>query len=79
MCIMCNLAFVEAFRNFLFPSRRQILKSAAAMTTSAMVCETIGPGVALAETALFPRYARLTRPEKVAAGHNIPSEGDHYP
>jgi predicted amidohydrolase YtcJ len=39
MCVMCNPAFAEAFRNYAFPSRRQILKSAAAATASAFVCE----------------------------------------
>ena len=26
MCVMCNPAFAEAFRNYTFPSRRQMLK-----------------------------------------------------
>ena len=53
MCIMCDPAFADAFRNFSFPSRRQILKSAAAMTATAMVCEAVKPATALAETASF--------------------------
>lgn len=39
MCVVCNPAFAEAFRNYAFPSRRQILKSAAVATASAFVCE----------------------------------------
>ncbi|MBD9652869.1 amidohydrolase (plasmid) [Ensifer sp. PDNC004] len=39
MCVMCNPAFAEAFRNYNFPSRRQILKLAAVTTASAFVCE----------------------------------------
>lgn len=51
MCIMCNPAFAEAFRSSTFPSRRQMLKSAAAVTTGALVCEATGSGTALAEQA----------------------------
>jgi hypothetical protein len=51
MCIMCNPAFAEAFRNSAFPSRRQMLKSAAAGTAGAFVCEAAGSGTAQAERA----------------------------
>ena len=50
MCVMCNPAFAEAFRNFTFPSRRQMLKStAAAATAGAFICEAAGPAPALAQ------------------------------
>jgi len=49
MCIMCNPAIAEAFRNYAFPSRRQILRSAAAATAGAFVCEAAAPGRALAQ------------------------------
>ena len=42
MCVMCNLAFAEAFRNTVFPSRRQMLKSVAAATAGAFVCDAAG-------------------------------------
>ena len=43
MCVMCNPAFAEAFRNTTFPSRRQMLKSAAAATAGAFLCEPAAP------------------------------------
>jgi len=49
MCIMCNPAFAEAFRSFTFPSRRQMLKSTAAATAGAFICEAAGPASALAQ------------------------------
>jgi len=59
MCIMCNPAFAEAFRNFSFSSRRQILKSAATVAAGAIACEAIGPIAALAETPI-PAGAKAT-------------------
>lgn len=46
MCIMCDPAFAEAFRKYAFPSRRQMLRSAAAATAGAFVCETTAPALA---------------------------------
>ncbi|MCW2286789.1 amidohydrolase [Rhodoblastus acidophilus] len=46
MCVMCNPAFAEAFRTFTFPSRRQMLKAAAA---GAFVCEAADSAPALAQ------------------------------
>lgn len=46
MCVMCNPAFAEAFRNSAFPSRRQMLKSAAAATTGAFFCDAAAPALA---------------------------------
>ncbi|CAH1668962.1 amidohydrolase [Chelatococcus asaccharovorans] len=51
MCVMCNPAFADAFRNYAFPSRRQILRSAAAATASAFICETATSAAAQAEEA----------------------------
>ena len=51
MCVMCNPALAEAFRNYAFPSRRQILKLATAATASAFVCEAAGSGPAQAQEA----------------------------
>jgi predicted amidohydrolase YtcJ len=65
MCIMCDPAFAEAFRKFSFPSRRQILKSTAAVTASAMVCEAVGPKAALAETASFQDVVNQLDPGKL--------------
>lgn len=48
MCIMCNSAFAEAFRSSAFPSRRQILRSAAAATAGAFICEATPSTPALA-------------------------------
>lgn len=50
MCIACDPAFAEAFRDFGFPSRRQILKSLAATTVGAFECEAVGSGAAAAAT-----------------------------
>ncbi len=47
MCIVCNPAFAAAFRNYTFPSRRQILKSAATATAGALICEAVGSSPAL--------------------------------
>ena len=66
MCIMCNPAFAEAFRNTALPSRRQILRSAAAATAGALVCEAVFPGAAQAEEAslqdLAGRFAQSALP-----------------
>lgn len=51
MCLMCNPAFAEAFRSYTFPSRRQILRSAAAGTASAFLCEAVVPKPARARDA----------------------------
>ena len=51
MCVMCNPAFAEAFRNSSFPSRRQMLRSAASATAGAFVCEAATPGTAQAQRA----------------------------
>ena len=48
MCIMCDPAFAEAFRNFTFPSRRQMLKAAAA--AGAFVCEATAPALSREES-----------------------------
>lgn len=53
MCIVCNPAFAEAFRSFTFPSRRQILKSAAATTAGVFICEAAGPTPALGQAESF--------------------------
>lgn len=54
MCIVCNPAFAEALRKLTFPSRRQILKSAAATTAGAFICEASArPHIAVAASA-FP-------------------------
>ncbi len=50
MCVMCNPAFAEAFRNTAFPSRRQMLKSVAAATAGAFVCDATGPASAREES-----------------------------
>jgi predicted amidohydrolase YtcJ len=50
MCITCNPAFAEAFRHFSFPSRRQMLKSAATVAAGAVVCEAVGTRAALAQS-----------------------------
>jgi predicted amidohydrolase YtcJ len=65
MCIMCDPAFAEAFRNFTLPSRRRILKSAVAMTAGAMVCEAVGAAAALAETASFQDMIGQLDPKKL--------------
>jgi predicted amidohydrolase YtcJ len=49
MCIMCNPAFADAFRSYTFPSRRQILRSAAAATAGAFICEVAPSAPALAQ------------------------------
>jgi hypothetical protein len=49
MCIMCNPAFADAFRSYTFPSRRQILKSAAAATAGAFICDVVPSAPALAQ------------------------------
>lgn len=51
MCVMCNPAFADAFRNHAFPSRRQILRSAAMATASAFLCEAATPVPAQAQEA----------------------------
>ena len=49
MCIMCNSAFADAFRSYTFLSRRQILRSAAAATAGAFICEAVPSAPALAQ------------------------------
>lgn len=49
MCLMCSPAFAEAFRNASLPSRRQILRSAAAATAGAFICEAAPSAPALAQ------------------------------
>ncbi|WP_316169116.1 MULTISPECIES: amidohydrolase [unclassified Bradyrhizobium] len=46
-------------------SRRQILKSAATMTTGALLCEAVGSGAALAETASFQDMLDQLDPKKL--------------
>jgi hypothetical protein len=50
MRVMCNPAFAEAFRNHAFPSRRQMLKSAAAATAGAFFCDPAAPALAREES-----------------------------
>jgi predicted amidohydrolase YtcJ len=50
MCIVCNPAFAAALRQITLPSRRRLLRSAAAATAGALVCEAVGAGVARAQT-----------------------------
>ncbi len=50
MCIICNPAFANALRDLPFPSRRQFLGTAAALTAGAFACEAMGPGSARAQT-----------------------------
>jgi hypothetical protein len=57
MCIVCNPAFAEAFRKLTFPSRRQILASAAATTAGAFICEATGSTSALGQTGSFQDLA----------------------
>lgn len=63
---MCNPAFAEAFRNSAFPSRRQILKSAATVMAGAFVCEAAGPSMAQAAEAslqdLAGQFGRTSLP-----------------
>lgn len=64
MCIMCNSAFADAFRTYNFPSRRKIIRSAAAATATAYLCEATGLLPAEAEEAsLQDLSARLGRKE----------------
>lgn len=65
MCIMCNSAFAEGLRTLSLSSRRQILKSAATMTTGALLCEAVGSGAALAETASFQDMLDQLDPKKL--------------
>ncbi len=65
MCIMCNSAFAEGLRTISLSSRRQILKSAATMTTGALLCEAVGSGAALAETASFQDMLDQLDPKKL--------------
>lgn len=65
MCIMCNSAFAEGFRTLSLSSRRQLLKSAATMTTGALLCEAVGSGAALAETASFQDMLDQLDPKKL--------------
>lgn len=57
MCVICNPAFAEAFRNTTFPSRRQMMRSAALATVGAFVCEAATPSTALAQRASFQDLA----------------------
>ncbi len=61
MCLTCNPAFAEALRRSFFPSRRHILKSAAAVTASVMACEAVRPGSAIAETVSLQDMAAQLR------------------
>ncbi len=65
MCITCNPAFAAAFRNVSLSSRRQILKSAAAMTTGALLCEAVGSSAAHAETTSFQDMLDQLDPKKL--------------
>jgi hypothetical protein len=59
---MCNPAFAEAFRSYSLPSRRQILRSAAAVTAGAFVCEAASSAPAQAqEGSLQDVASRLDR------------------
>ncbi|WP_315732780.1 MULTISPECIES: amidohydrolase [unclassified Bradyrhizobium] len=62
---MCNSAFAEGLRTISLSSRRQILKSAATMTTGALLCEAVGSGAALAETASFQDMLDQLDPKKL--------------
>ncbi|MBN8998545.1 MAG: amidohydrolase [Rhizobiales bacterium] len=66
MCIMCNPAFSAAFRNCTFPSRRQILRSAAAATAGAFLCEATSSAPAMAQEGslqdVASRFDRKTLP-----------------
>jgi hypothetical protein len=57
MCVVCNPAFAEALRKLTFPSRRQILKSAAATTAGAFICEATGSTPALGQAESFQDLA----------------------
>ena len=69
---MCNRAFAEAFRTTSFPSRRQILRSAAAATAGALACEAALPGSAQAAKAslqdLAGRFAQQGLPRVTIIG-----------
>lgn len=57
MCVMCNPAFAEALRTLAFPSRRAILRSAAATAAGAFVCQAAGSVPALAQAESFQDLA----------------------
>lgn len=65
MCIMCDPAFAEAFRKFTLPSRRRILRSAAAATAGTLVCEAIRPAGARAQTKSFQDMLDEMDPKKL--------------
>lgn len=59
MCIICNPAFADAFRSCTFPSRRRILRSAAAATAGALICEAAPSAPALAQEGSLQDIASL--------------------
>jgi hypothetical protein len=53
MCIACSPGFQAAFRSLSWPSRRKLLKSAAALAVSGpFVAEAVGPSAARADGAV---------------------------
>ena len=46
MCIICNPALSNAFRNLSFKSRRQFLGGAAAVSAGGFFAEAVGPALA---------------------------------
>ena len=73
MCFVCNPAFAEAFRKLTFPTRRQILKSAAATTAGAFICEATGSTPALAQAESFQDLASRFD-QKGRRGHDLSRE-----
>jgi hypothetical protein len=64
MCVMCNPAFAEAFRQSPLPSRRQLLGSAAAATAGAFVCDAPGSGAAWAAEASLQDIVGQVEPSR---------------
>jgi hypothetical protein len=81
MCIVCNPAFAQAFRKLTFPSRRQILKSAAATTAGAFICEATGSTPALAQAESFQDLADRFDQKRVprVAIYRAKEEGNCHP
>ena len=69
MCIMCNPAFADAFRSCKFPPRRQILRSAAAATDGAFICEAAPSAPALAQEGSLQDVASQFDWKKLPHGH----------
>ena len=69
MCIMCNPAFADAFRSCKFPPRRQILRSAAAATDGAFICEAAPSAPALAQQGSLQDVASQFYWKQLPHGH----------